>query len=119
MKSWEELNQRRDEERSKISLRRSEAAVKIIVGGGTRGIAAGARAITSTTLDEILRHHLEGKAVVQLAAVEQEGCEPLVRIEQPGKEPVVYQNVTPERMQRIFQQHVLNGEVVKEWVMAS
>lgn len=119
MKSWEELNRRRNEEKNMISLRRSEGAVKIIVGGGTRGIAAGARAITSATLDEILRHHLEGEAVVQLAAVEQEGCEPLVRIEQPGKAPVVYQNVTPERMQRIFQQHVVNGEVIKEWIMAS
>ena len=119
MKSWEELNNRRDQELSRINLRRSEGAVKIIVGAGTRGIAAGARALTSATLNEILRNHLQGEAMVQLAAFDQEGHEPMVRIEQPGKDPVVYGNVTPERMQRIFDEHVIKGEVVKEWILAS
>lgn len=119
MKSWEELNQRRDTELNLINLRRSASAVKIIVGGGTRGVAAGARSLTSATLDEILRNHLEGEAMVQLAELDQEGFEPMVRIEQPGKDPVVYGNVTPERMQRIVKEHVMKGEVIKEWVLAS
>lgn len=119
MKSWAELNQRRELEQCKINLRRSESGVRIIIGGGTVGVAAGARSLTKVTLDEILQNHLEGEAVVQLAEMDVEGQAPLVKIEQDGQPAVVYGNVTPEKLHEIFSKHVVGGEVVEEWVVAS
>jgi (2Fe-2S) ferredoxin len=48
-----------------------------------------------------------------------EGQAPLVKIEQEGQPTVVYGHVTPEKLHEIFAKHVVGGEVVEEWVVAS
>jgi len=90
--------------------------VKIItVGTGTCGIAAGAEKV----LDEFKR--LVGTKAEKRVALRETGCigmcyaEVVVEIAD-GDEKWLYGNVTPEKVDRIWEDHVKNGHPVEEWV---
>ena len=44
--------------------------------------------------------------------------EPLVTVERPGQEPVIYKQVNPERVKKIFREHVLAGKVQVQFALA-
>jgi NADP-reducing hydrogenase subunit HndB len=89
----------------------------ISIGMGTCGQAAGAGDTYQAIQDELSRHSIQ-------ARVRAVGCigmcvnEPLVDIQLPGQPRVTYINVTPSRVPRIIAEHVLQGQVVQEWVLA-
>ena len=43
--------------------------------------------------------------------------EPIVEVFVPGKEKVTYVKVTPEKAMRIVNDHIVNGNIVKEYVI--
>lgn len=119
MKSLEELNRIRAEAQEMIRLRKSLPAIRIIIGAGTPGIAAGAREVTATTLDEIRNLNLVDQVLVmQSGEVNQEGMEPVVVVEKPNEPQVVYGRVNAARMKEIIRRHILMGQIIKEWVVA-
>ena len=87
----------------------------ITVGTGTCGIAAGAEKV----LDEFKR--LVGTKAEKRVALRETGCigmcyaEVVVEIAD-GDEKWLYGNVTPEKVDRIWEDHVKNGHPVEEWV---
>ena len=97
-----------------------EAAVAretiISIGMGTCGLAAGAGEIYQAIQNELTKHNLQ----TQIKSV---GCigmcvnEPLVDIQLPGQPRVTYVNVTPARVPRIIAEHILQGQVIQEWVL--
>jgi len=97
-----------------------EAAVAretiISIGMGTCGLAAGAGEIYQAIQNELTKHDLQ----TQIKSV---GCigmcvnEPLVDIQLPGQPRVTYVNVTPARVPRIIAEHILQGQVIQEWVL--
>ena len=44
--------------------------------------------------------------------------EPLVTIEEQGKEPIVYEYLTKNKMRQIFKQHIMEGKIQPEFIMA-
>ena len=54
----------------------------------------------------------------------QTGCnglcqyEPIVEILEPGKETITYVKMTPEKAEEIFQEHVINGQVLENYTLA-
>ncbi len=90
------------------------APVRVMVGMGTCGLAAGAREVWAA-----LEEELSG-ACVQLS---QTGCigmceqEPLVDVVVPGEPRVTYGGMTPERVRRVVEEHVHGGRPVEEWVV--
>ena len=114
MKTIEDLRKLREEVRQMTKLREGEPDLKIIVGMGTCGIAAGARETLNTFVEEIAAKSIN-------AQVTQTGCvglcdrEPIVEIKGPlGR--TVYARVTPEKARRIVTEHVLAGRVIEDWV---
>ncbi len=93
---------------------RSEDMVKIIVGMGTCGMSAGARAAY-----EKLSELSGGAAETELGIT---GCigmcyrEPLVEIRDNGTR-TIYGEVTPERAAEIYEKHVLGGAAIDEYVV--
>jgi NADP-reducing hydrogenase subunit HndB len=85
---------------------------------GTCGIAAGARDIMDTLLGEI------SKAKAQDIIVTTSGCaglcnaEPMMTIEIKDQPPVKYGHLTPDKMRKIFVQHILGGQMVADLVLA-
>lgn len=96
---------------------RPVAKIKIKVHMGTCGIAAGAREVMDSLMnemDKIEQQHIE---------VETAGCmgkcptEPNVGIEIGGEEPVIYQNMDAGKMSTVFQEHVLKGNIQSDYVL--
>ena len=91
---------------------------KINVHMGTCGIAAGARKIMGAVLKEI-----EGRGVKDVL-LSTSGCaglcsrEPMATVELVGKAPVKYVDLTEQKIERIFKEHVLEGNIVTEYALA-
>ncbi len=100
-------------------LREGGFRVKITVHMGTCGIAAGARPIMNVIMDELAK---SGKKDV---AITTSGCAglcsqaPMATIELAGEPPVKYTALTEEKMRKIFAEHVLGGQPVKEYALVA
>jgi NADP-reducing hydrogenase subunit HndB len=85
---------------------------------GTCGIAAGARTIMNKLMD--LVEDREGGDIVLTAS----GCaglcsrEPMMTVELKGEAPIKYVDLDEAKTERIFQEHVLAGELVQELALA-
>lgn len=119
MKSLEDLARLRDEVRERMKVREGTKGVRITVGMGTCGIAAGAREVMTALLDELGKRGLSDVAVTQTGCAGLCEYEPLLEVSRPGQPKVTYSYVTPEKARQIVAQHVVNGQIVGEWVLAA
>lgn len=69
MKSLEELARIREQAKQNLQLRESRDGIKIVVGMGTCGIAAGARETMNAILDELNKRNLSQVIVTQTGCV--------------------------------------------------
>ncbi len=114
----EDLEKIRQKMKATTSLREGAGRARINVHLGTCGIASGAR--------EILKAFLQAKtdASAQDVLITTSGCaglcnkEPMATIELAGEAPVKYIELTPEKVRRIFQEHVLGGRAVADYALA-
>jgi NADP-reducing hydrogenase subunit HndB len=117
IKSLEELRKIKDQAKSATSARH-ESGTQVIVGMGTCGIAAGARAVMTAILDEIAKRGLRDVSVMQTGCIGMCQKEPLVDIVRPGEARVTYGNVSPEDVPVIISEHLVNGRIVNGLVVA-
>ncbi len=120
MKSLAELQEIKNKMKNKIVLREGSGETRVVVGMATCGIAAGARPVLNTFVEEVNAAGLSDKVTVT-----QTGCvgmcqyEPIVEIYESGKEKVTYIKVTPEKAKTIVEKHLKGGVVVTELTTAS
>jgi NADP-reducing hydrogenase subunit HndB len=113
----QDLAKIRERTKSLMTIRDSEGRARITVHMGTCGIAAGARDIMDALLGEI------SKANIQDVIVTTSGCaglcnaEPMMTIELKNQPPVKYGHLTPDKLRKIFVQHILGGQMVTELVL--
>ncbi|MBP8637861.1 MAG: (2Fe-2S) ferredoxin domain-containing protein [Dictyoglomi bacterium] len=119
MKSLEDLKRIREQAQAQIKLRTQEANTKIIVGMGTCGIAAGARETLMAILDELSKRNIQDVVVTQTGCVGLCEYEPLVNVVKPGQPKVTYMKVTPERARQIVASHIVNDQIINEWVLST
>ncbi|MCK9316667.1 MAG: (2Fe-2S) ferredoxin domain-containing protein [Candidatus Caldatribacteriota bacterium] len=118
MKNLEELKIMRERVKKDLQLRAGKHRVKIVVGMGSCGIAAGAR----ETMNEFL--NLIEKSNKTDIIVTASGCfgfcaqEPMIHIYVEEKKPVTYRNVDTEAAQEIFNNHILNGKIVEKYLFS-
>lgn len=118
MKSLDELNAIKQEYKSAVLIRTSDYGTRIIIGMGNSGIVAGARDILKTIVEEIDKEDLNGKVIVmQEARVSRVGCNPVVKIVEDGVKTAVYGNVTSDMARRIIKEHIINGNIVEEYLL--
>jgi NADP-reducing hydrogenase subunit HndB len=91
------------------------AGIKITVHMATCGIAAGARQVMNTLMEEMYGTDRQNIQVKSSGCIGKCPSEPNVTVEIDGEEPVVYQKMTPEKIRRVFQKHILAGEVQDEY----
>lgn len=113
----DELRKKREEAQKEIYLREGKYRGKIIVHMGTCGIAAGAREIVSAFLGEI--ENMAEKDVMLTTS----GCaglcsmEPMATVELLNSPSVKYGNLTTDKAKRIFKEHILDGNIVKDYAI--
>lgn len=119
VKSLDDLKKIREEALKKQQLKETSGKTEIIVGMGTVGIAAGARETLKAILDMIEKDNLSDIIVRQTGNIGLDSYEPIVQVILPGEEKVSYGKVNPEMARRIITEHVLGGQIVKEYQIAS
>ena len=114
----EDLDKISERMRSQVLLREGAGSAKVTVHMGTCGIASGAREILKTFLA------LKEKADATDILVTTSGCaglcsnEPMATVELRNKAPVKYIDLTSEKVQKIFTDHVLGGNIVVAYALA-
>ncbi|MEG2003524.1 MAG: (2Fe-2S) ferredoxin domain-containing protein [Clostridia bacterium] len=118
MKTLAELAEIRERMKDKVSLREGTNDIRIVVGMATCGIAAGARPVLNTLVDEV-----SAQGLSDIATVTQTGCigicqfEPVVEVFQSGKEKVTYVKMDSEKAKRIVAEHIKGGKPVYEYTI--
>ena len=98
MKSLAELQAIRDKARGKVTLREGQDdAIRVLVGMATCGIAAGARPVLTTIVDEVAKRGLQNVMVTQTGCIGICQFEPVVEVVEPGKDKITYVKMTPEK----------------------
>jgi NADP-reducing hydrogenase subunit HndB len=116
IKSLADLKRIKENVQSKIDLREKseqvENLVQIKVAMATCGIASGSKETMEYFIENLEKNGIQ-------AVVTQTGCmgycyaEPTVEITKPGKDPLVFGSVTPEKAEEIIQKYLKNDELVE------
>jgi (2Fe-2S) ferredoxin len=114
LKSVEDLEKMREEVRASLAARESLGGAKLVVAMGTCGIAAGAREVVNTLMEELDRRQVRDVTITQSGCKGLCDREPTLDVIMPGQAPVTYGDVTPEVAQTILDRHVIGGEIVRE-----
>ena len=120
MKSLAELQAIREKALNRINLRKEEGeATRVVIGMATCGIAAGARPVMLSFMDEIQKRGLQHVTVSQTGCIGMCRLEPMVDVIVPGQEKVTYVHMTPEKVGRVVAEHIVNGRPVEEYTIGA
>ncbi|MGE4453128.1 MAG: ferredoxin [Sphaerochaeta sp.] len=111
----EELRKLREKKQNEIQKRDIEGKdVRIIVGMGTCGIAAGAKPVLDTFLEVLEEKKIENVSVTQTGCMGLCYVEPTIEVIVPGMPDVIYGKVDPETARKIVEQHIIGNELVTD-----
>ena len=99
-------------------LREGTGQAKVTVHMGTCGIAAGARKIMAAILALVEQKNIRDVIVTSSGCAGLCSREPMMTVELRGKAPVKYVDLTEEKVQEIFTQHVMNNNIVAKYALA-
>ncbi len=119
MKTLEELRKIREKAQQDMKLRNSNTRIKVVVGMGTSGIATGAREVMKALMDEIAKRNLSDVLVTQTGEKGLSSMEPVVDVVEDGKPTITYGNMTAEKARKVVAEHIVNGKIVNDYVVAS
>jgi NADP-reducing hydrogenase subunit HndB len=115
VKSLAELKELREKFNKELEADAEKS--QIIIGFGTCGIAAGAREIFTAVQAEVEERELD-------VNISQAGCiglcekEPLLDIKLPGEDRITYGNVSVDDVNKIINEHVIDGKIVEDLAIA-
>ncbi len=114
----EDLKKIKERVQAENALRDGDQRVRVTVHMGTCGIAAGAREVMTTLMNEIEESKAPDVVVTTSGCMGLCSREPEITVEILGQEPIVYENVDKNKMRQIFKRHIQQGEVQAPFVLA-
>ncbi len=114
----EDLDKIGERVRRTTLLREGAGRAKITVHMGTCGIAAGARKIMSTLLEEFEKQNIADVILTSSGCAGLCSKEPMATVELKDEAPVKYVDLTPEKIHKILEEHVNGGKIVEEYALA-
>ncbi len=121
MKSIEELLAIKEKAQAQMSARDADGndGIRVVVGMATCGIAAGARPVLKALTEEIAKRNIKNIALTQTGCIGMCQYEPIVEVYVPGQEKVTYVEMTAEKAVKVVLDHIVNGDVVKEYTVGA
>ena len=116
--SIKELTEIRDRMKNEVTVREGGNRFRVVVGMATCGIAAGARPVLASFVENVEKSGLSGEVVVS-----QTGCigicqyEPVVEVFEAGKEKVTYVKMTAQKAAQVVKKHLVGGQSVEEYTI--
>ena len=118
MKSLAELQAIRNRMIEQVNMRKDDNIdTRIVVGMATCGIAAGARPVMLEFVEELKRRGLENVTVAQTGCIGMCRLEPMVEVYVKDQEKVTYVHMSPEKVARVVNDHIVNGRPVEEYTI--
>ena len=117
MKSLQELEEIRKKTIDRVNQRTDRKTTRVVVGMATCGIAAGARPVLLSIMEEVNKKGLNDVVVAQTGCIGICRLEQIVEVIKPGEDKVTYIKMTPDKAKRVVEEHVIGGKVVEEYVM--
>ncbi|MGN0753233.1 MAG: (2Fe-2S) ferredoxin domain-containing protein [Aristaeellaceae bacterium] len=118
MKSLAELQAIRNRMIEQVNMRKDDNIdTRVVVGMATCGIAAGARPVMLEFVEELKRRGLENVTVAQTGCIGMCRLEPMVEVYVKGQEKVTYVHMTPDKVARVVNDHIVNGRPVEEYTI--
>ncbi len=117
IKSLEDLKRIREEALGKSRVRTTSGKVQVNITMGTCSIATGARDTMNAILNFIEVNGLSGIIVTQTGCIGMCEREPIVQVTIGIGDKITYGKVNPEAAERIMKEHVISGQVVKDFVV--
>ncbi len=120
MKTLEELKAIREKMQRQVGMRESgDDTIRVVVGMATCGIAAGARPVLSTFLEEVDKRGLKNVTVTQTGCIGVCRLEPVAEVYLPGEEKVTYVKLKPEMVPKIVADHLVNHQIVTAYTIGA
>lgn len=119
MKTLEELKAIRQRNQQQVELRKEHNGYRILVGMATCGIAAGARPVMTSLIEEIQKRNLNDVVVTQTGCIGMCRLEPIVEVVQPDGEKITYIKMNAEKAKKIIAEHIVNGSIVNEYTISN
>jgi len=114
----DDLKRIKEMHKATFTLREGGSRVKVTVHMGTCGIAAGARKVMESLLDEMHSSNVSDVVVTTSGCAGLCSKEPMATVEIMNNPPVKYGSLNEEKMRKIFQEHILKGHAVEEYALA-
>lgn len=114
----EDLKKMQEDARAKVTARAGEGRAKVIVHMGTCGISAGAREVMAALLQDVETHKVSDVLVTTSGCAGLCSREPMATVEVRGQAPVKYVDLNPERIRKVFREHVMGGRIVRDFALA-
>ena len=119
MKSLAELAALRQKSLDTLNMRNEDSERgRVVVGMATCGIAAGARPVMNTFVEEINTRNLGDIAVGMTGCMGMCVLEPMVDVYDKEGNKTTYVHMTPEKAKRVVAEHIVNGQPVVEYTIA-
>jgi NADP-reducing hydrogenase subunit HndB len=115
----EDLKQIREEAKLAMTVRGGVARAKITMHMGTCGIAAGGRDVMAALLKQVEALNLTDVIVTTSSCAGLCSREPMATVELAGQPPVKYVDLTPEKIAKVLETHIIGGDIVTEYALAS
>ena len=120
MKSLAELQAIRNRMLEEVNMRKDDNIdTRVVVGMATCGIAAGARPVMLEFVEELKRRGLDNVTVAQTGCIGMCRLEPIVEVYVKDQEKVTYIHMTPEKVARVVNDHIVNGRPVDEYTIGA
>ena len=114
----EDLKKIKEQYKRQMTVRSGEARARVIIHMGTCGIAAGSRDVLDAVLKEVEAMGITDVLITTSSCAGLCSREPMATVEIKDHAPVKYVDLTPEKIVKIFNDHVLNDQIVMDYVLA-
>jgi NADP-reducing hydrogenase subunit HndB len=113
----DDLRKHRDAQKKELGRRETEGKTRqVIIGMGTCGIAAGAKASFDAFLQALENAGMDDVVVKQTGCMGLCYSEPTVEVVAPGMPTVVYGKVDADTARRIVEEHLDKGRLVDDHI---
>ena len=120
MKSINELLALKEKAQAQMGARCAGSDMtSIVVGMATCGIASGARPVLEEMQKKVEEEGLDTVMVTQTGCVGMCQYEPILEVYEPGKPKVTYIQMSPDKVDRIVQEHLKGGAIVEDFTLES
>jgi NADP-reducing hydrogenase subunit HndB len=90
---------------------------KVTVHMATCGIAAGAREVMSALTEEVAQSRRQNVQIKSGGCIGKCWSEPNVTVQIHNQAPVIYQKMNAEKMRRVFNAHIIKGQIIEDCVL--